>query len=113
MIIMMLSLAFFVVVMPTQAAAGPYIHSITPTQHAAGTFTLKIYGSGFDIHTAVDKVYWNADGHFVGRGYIKYIDANEIWVTEYMSGAERGYYSIAIQNLISGQESNRKTFRIY
>ena len=111
MILMILSLAFFVVVMPAQAASeAPTINSITPTQTTADTFTLTITGSNFDSG-AVDQIYWEADGHFVGQGTVQSRTSSEIVVQELMTGATPGAYIVKVKNL-DGQISNGVTLTI-
>ena len=51
------------------ATQSPTVSSISPRSVEAGTFTLTVTGRNFDSG-AVDKVYWAADGHYVGQGTV-------------------------------------------
>lgn len=111
MMLMLLALAFCVVVMPAQAAAAPYISSISPTSQAAGNFYLVVNGSGF-VPFSMIYIYWQADGHYVGTGTPIYTYSNQIMAYEKMTGATKGNYIVKVRNP-GGSLSNGKILKIY
>jgi len=92
---------------PTAArASAPALQSVSPTSHAAGNFTVELYGSNFQ---AASKVVVTANGRSSDSSVVKFDSTGHLQVT--LDVGTPGGFTLAVRNP-DGQASNSLALQV-